>query len=90
MREYSQVSADEAEARIRALLAERNFYRLDLDGVWLTKVLDAYRQPHRYFHTLSHLLSIFESIREHEWNDEENAAQMMLTALFHDVVWYPQ
>ncbi len=90
MREYSQVMADEAEERIRTLLAERNFYRLDMGGVWLTKVLGAYQQPHRYFHTLTHLLSIFESIREHEWNDEETAAQMMLTALFHDVVWYPQ
>ena len=90
MREYSHVTADEAETRIRELLSERNFYRLDFDGVWLKKVLEAYRQPHRYFHTLTHLLSIFESIRENEWADEENAAQMMLTALFHDVVWYPQ
>lgn len=89
MREYSSISPEEASIRIRELLSERNHYGLPMGGAWLDKVLAAYRQPHRYFHTLTHLLSIFELIREHDWDNEERSAQMLLTALFHDVVWCP-
>lgn len=78
------------EKRIREILAERNPYGLDLGGKWLDRVFAAYRQPHRYFHTLDHLLSICEQIRETVWEREELAAQLLLTALFHDVVWFPQ
>ena len=58
------------ENRIRAILAECNPYRLDLDGVWLERVFAAYRQPHRYFHTLDHLLSICQSIRDSVWANQ--------------------
>ncbi|NMA46529.1 MAG: adenylyltransferase/cytidyltransferase family protein [Lentisphaerae bacterium] len=78
------------EKRIRKLLAERNPYGLDIGGRWLDRIFAAYRQPHRYFHTLDHLLSICEQIRKTVWDRQELAAQLLLTALFHDVVWYPQ
>lgn len=84
------MNVKETEQRIRELLAERNYYRLDYEGEWLDKVFAAYCQPHRYFHTLQHLLSICESIREASWDDEIMASQLLITALFHDVVWYPQ
>ena len=84
------MNVKETEQRIRELLAERNYYRLDYDGEWLNKVFAAYCQPHRYFHTLQHLLSICESIRKASWDDEIMASQLLITALFHDVVWYPQ
>lgn len=80
----------EKEKRIRELLAERNPYGLDIGGAWLDRIFAAYRQPHRYFHTLEHLLSICEQIRQTQWDHQELAAQLLLTALFHDVVWYPQ
>ena len=84
------MNVKETEQRIRELLAERNYYRLDYEGEWLDKVFAAYCQPHRYFHTLQHLLNICESIRKESWDDEIMAAQLLITALFHDVVWYPQ
>ncbi|MBR6075097.1 MAG: hypothetical protein IKP87_07325, partial [Victivallales bacterium] len=84
------MNVKETEQRIRELLAERNYYRLDYEGEWLDKVFAAYSQPHRYFHTLQHLLNICESIRKESWDDEIMAAQLLITALFHDVVWYPQ
>lgn len=81
---------DWMENRIREIVSGRNPYHLDLGGEWLRRVFAAYRQPHRYFHTTEHLLEICESIRERCWEEEEFAAELLLTALFHDVVWYPQ
>ncbi len=78
------------ENRIREILSERNPYGLDLGGAWLEKVFSAYRQPHRYFHTVGHLLDICEGIRREAWDEPSLAAELLLTALFHDVVWYPQ
>ena len=78
------------ENRIREILSECNPYGLDLGGAWLEKVFSAYRQPHRYFHTVGHLLDICEGIRREAWEEPSLAAELLLTALFHDVVWYPQ
>ncbi len=78
------------ENQIRAILADCNPYHLDLGGVWLDRVFAAYRQPHRYFHTLDHLLSICQGIRDQAWDNQALAAELLLTALFHDVVWFPQ
>lgn len=80
----------EKEKRIREILAEANLFGLDLNGKWLAKVFEAYRQPHRYFHTLDHLLAICQSIRDKAWDDKALVTELLLTALFHDVVWYPQ
>ena len=77
-------------AGLRKLLAAFNHYRLDLDAPWLDKVFAAYRQPHRYFHTLTHLQSICDLLRKRHQDSPETMAQLLLTALFHDVVWYPQ
>lgn len=77
------------KARIREILALYNCFGLDFSGEWLEKVLLAYQQPHRFFHTLDHLLSICEGIARRE-EDREMAAKLLLVGLFHDVVWYPQ
>ncbi len=42
------------------------------------------------FHTLEHLLSICERIHETLPSDTEMRGKLLLTALFHDVVWFPQ
>ncbi len=78
------------ENYIRSLLQKRNYYRLDYEGPWLDKVTQAYRQPHRYFHTLDHLESICKGIEKSYWDDEVFASQLLLTALFHDAVWTPE
>ncbi len=75
---------------IREMLAQNNVYGLNLDGVWLNKVLKTYQQPHRFFHTPEHLASICQLIQEQVVGQPEITAQLLLTALFHDVVWFPQ
>ncbi len=79
----------ELEASLRQALSERNAYGLDWSRPWVDAVFAAYRQPHRHFHTLEHLHRIVERIRQYEWEDVPTASRMLLTALFHDVVWYP-
>ena len=74
---------------LRKLLAAHNHYGLNLEAPWLEEVFAAYRQPHRFFHTLDHLHGICELIHA-QVAEPAVAAQMMLAALFHDVVWYPQ
>jgi len=76
-------------ARIRDILCAHNAFGLDFNAPWLERVFAAYQQPHRFFHTLEHLLSICEGVAEKE-KDAEMAAKLLLLALFHDVVWYPQ
>lgn len=71
------------------MLAEYNYYDLDLDGRWLDAVLTAYQQPHRYFHTMLHVQDIMRQICKNITDDEKRKAQMMLVALFHDVIYYP-
>ena len=75
---------------IRNMLSNSNFYHLDMNGEWLSTVLSAYRQPHRYFHTLVHIHGIMAHICRDITSDEKRKAQMMLVALFHDVVYFPQ
>ena len=76
--------------RILKAVAQFNEYGLPLGGKWTDRVLSAYCQPHRHFHTLQHLLEICDGVREHHADDPRMASDLMLTALFHDVVWYPQ
>ncbi|MBO7742284.1 MAG: adenylyltransferase/cytidyltransferase family protein, partial [Victivallales bacterium] len=42
------------------------------------------------FHTLAHLRAICGMILENRENSAAKRAQLLLTALFHDVVWLPQ
>ncbi len=78
-----------AMRHIREVLAAHNCYGLNLDAAWLDEVFSAYRQPHRYFHTLDHLRNICELIHA-QVAEPADAAQMLLAALFHDIVWFPQ
>jgi pantetheine-phosphate adenylyltransferase len=84
------VCPEEQKKRLLQLLNANNFYQLDFSSPWLDKVLLAYQQPHRYFHTLEHLLSICENACITCVQDAEMLSKLLLTALFHDVVWYPQ
>lgn len=74
---------------IRELLANNNYYGLDFGGAWLRKVLRAYQQPHRFFHSVEHLAAICRLI-QNCGADQETTAQLLLTALFHEAVWFPQ
>jgi len=74
---------------ILKMFEESNYYNIGMDAPWLEAVLTAYRQPHRYFHTLVHVHDIMKHICKDIPNDLERKAQMMIVALFHDVVYYP-
>ena len=77
------------KSQILAILSSHNFFQLDLDAPWIDKVFSAYQQPHRYFHTLSHLLSICQLLQESS-RPQKETAELLLVALFHDIYWYPQ
>ena len=85
-----QEEAQSQMQELTALLAQNNIYGLDLDSPWLGKVLAAYQQPHRHFHTLAHLGSVCELIQENVTQCAELRGKLLLLALFHDVVWVPQ
>ena len=87
---HSEESSRHKEKLILDILAQCNPYSLELGGGLTRAVFRAYMQPHRYFHTLDHLLNICEGIRERAWEDKAMASELLLTALFHDIVWYPQ
>ncbi len=86
----SELSLAEKKEAILGLLAECNPFNLELGGRFTDRIFSAYMQPHRYFHTLDHLLDICQGIRERVWDDKALASELLLTALFHDIVWYPQ
>ena len=86
----SELSPEEKKSAILGFLAERNPYGLELGGKFTDRIFNAYMQPHRYFHTLDHLLDICQAIYERHWDDKELSSELLLTALFHDIVWYPQ
>ncbi|MBQ7650248.1 MAG: adenylyltransferase/cytidyltransferase family protein [Victivallales bacterium] len=86
----SELSPEEKKSAILGFLAERNPYNLELGGKLTDRIFGAYMQPHRYFHTLDHLLDICQAIHERHWEDVDLSSELLLTALFHDIVWYPQ
>ncbi len=75
---------------IRKVLSKYNSFGLNLHGDWLDVVFNAYQQPHRHFHTLQHLNSICELAVQRAEGDRTLTALLLLIALFHDIVWFPQ
>ncbi len=87
---HDRCASPDLIAKITDLFLADNYYGLDIASPWFGKVLAAYQQPHRYFHTLEHLLSVCQSINQATPDDAKLRGKLLLTALFHDVVWYPQ
>ena len=52
-------------------------------------VLECWNEPHRFFHTLDHLISIIQEIDAEELTDQ-NFRILIATALFHDIVYDPR
>ena len=55
---HDRCASPDLIAKITDLFLADNYYGLDIASPWFGKVLAAYQQPHRYFHTLEHLLSV--------------------------------
>ena len=86
---HREGTPEQLKQRLREILAARNFYSLNFDDAWLEKIFRAYQQPHRFFHTLEHLHAICDSVNV-TVADDCLAARLLLTGLFHDLVWFPQ
>jgi predicted metal-dependent HD superfamily phosphohydrolase len=66
-----------------------NKYKIKADA---NMILDMWNESHRHFHTLDHLNDIIEQISENYGNGKINEKQqekLILTALFHDIVYEP-
>lgn len=62
--------------------------RLDLGGEVWPRIVTAYSEPHRQYHSLDHITAViaeFESLREH-FQDPDAA---LLALFFHDIVYDP-
>jgi predicted metal-dependent HD superfamily phosphohydrolase len=65
----------------------------------LTDVLAQYAEPHRYFHTISHIKNIIDNINSHIYRQDiytdmyiitsDDEAILLLAAIFHDIIYYP-
>lgn len=64
--------------------------RLDVNKeAFLTNCFNAYREPHRYYHTLDHVRKLVEDIYLKQ-PDLKKAELLSLVALFHDLVYDPR
>lgn len=56
---------------------------LGLDPV----VLDRYREPHRFYHTLEHLDDIWQQLEKQGYGDND---VLLLATVFHDIIYDPK
>ncbi|MBQ6473009.1 MAG: adenylyltransferase/cytidyltransferase family protein [Victivallales bacterium] len=84
------LTLEQKRERVRQILGGHDLYGLEVSAPWLDKVFAAYAQPHRHFHTIDHLLDICEAIHQRAWRGKRDASDLLLAALFHDAVWFPQ
>ena len=49
-------------------------------------VLGMYDEPHRYYHTLDHILKMWNSMMDHRWESD----QLGLAIVFHDIIYDPK
>lgn len=60
-----------------------------LDSVVVEEVLERYREPHRHFHTIDHVVSILDQINLQPNLPSDVRRAMRLAAVFHDIVYNP-
>jgi pantetheine-phosphate adenylyltransferase len=62
---------------------------------WRIKCIDAdlyklWNAPHRAYHTTTHLADLVEQIQRHSNLTQKHREMLLLTALFHDLIYDPQ
>lgn len=64
---------------------------LNIDSLDVIRIEECYEQPHRYFHTMQHIESLFQSISgcDHPDVTPELRRALYLAAIFHDIVYHP-
>ena len=50
-------------------------------------VINSYNEPHRYYHTLEHIIDVLKELRN---SDLLKHDELFLTAVFHDIVYNAQ
>lgn len=53
-------------------------------------LLDRWREPHRRYHSLSHLDDLVQQINSRADINEKEKEILLITALFHDIIYDPQ
>jgi pantetheine-phosphate adenylyltransferase len=73
--------------------AEQAFYKvceeLDLNETIMGKIQHKYTEPHRYYHTLDHVIDIVDLIGQQSF-DADTRDLMLTAAIFHDVFYDPK
>jgi predicted metal-dependent HD superfamily phosphohydrolase len=63
----------------------------DLQDKLVNLIISRYREPHRRYHTLDHVLDVAERCRDAQsLCDKEDRLSLQLAALFHDIVYDPK
>lgn len=57
--------------------------RLGVDPV----VLNHYREPHRFYHTLEHLDDVWQQLENRGYSDND---VLLLATIFHDIIYDPR
>ena len=71
-------------------LAKRHDTPKTLATAWIERIVEYYVEPHRHYHTLEHIESMFNFLaRYQDICDLEDKQAVDLAAIFHDIVYDP-
>jgi predicted metal-dependent HD superfamily phosphohydrolase len=56
----------------------------------VAELLDRWKEPHRKYHSVSHLQDLVEQIQHHRNLTTIQQEMLLLTALYHDVIYNPE
>ncbi|KAK0468251.1 uncharacterized protein EV420DRAFT_1503520 [Desarmillaria tabescens] len=59
------------------------------NDVWVDAILEKYSEPHRYYHTLTHLEAMLRCLQASKRHIHDPTS-LSLAILFHDIVYNPQ
>jgi predicted metal-dependent HD superfamily phosphohydrolase len=77
------------EKRFEDLMTAQFHQTYEVSKVWWQKISYYYSEPHRHYHTLTHLRHMFELYDTFE-NDIQNKAVVILSVIFHDIIYDPR
>jgi predicted metal-dependent HD superfamily phosphohydrolase len=59
-----------------------------IDSLW-AEILNSYSQPHRFYHTLSHLSFMYTALKKYDF-DIDNLDAIIFALFYHDIVYNPR
>ncbi|KAK0486853.1 hypothetical protein EDD18DRAFT_651165 [Armillaria luteobubalina] len=59
------------------------------DDVWVEAILEKYSEPHRHYHTLTHLEAMIRCLRANKEHIHDPTS-LSLAILFHDIIYDPK